>query len=302
MIENGKFTEPVANQRERQPKPWMSAELMFGAGIAGQTYGEGLKAVYQEMTRTGRKVVVEGDQNLPQSGNYILAANHYARANNTKEMTGPQKENDLFASQGLLQKLAEKREGAKVMHLIRTKPRPELPIPKNDPIEAAKTWLINKMKNVPTNKIRDIFIDLFKKDENLVVVPYVPETMVGMRELVTRIKEHLKTKESDEGKEVSGNNSVLVIFPEGEATHELKDAKQGIGHLATNLYTPVVPVAIFDDNGTLRVTIGKPFTAPREMNYMEATDTIMSRIAEMLPVGLRGKYKEEASQTSLAGK
>ncbi|HEY1353723.1 MAG TPA: lysophospholipid acyltransferase family protein [Ktedonobacteraceae bacterium] len=101
---------------------------------------------------------------------------------------------------------------------------------------------------------------------------------------------------------------ILVIFPEGHRSdnHQLIQAHAGMGLIALRAGVPVVPVAIRGSEYTLkrfrpRVTIsyGEPLTLkPRgakitKEDIQEATDTVMRRIAAMLPPAYRGVYEDD---------
>ena len=101
---------------------------------------------------------------------------------------------------------------------------------------------------------------------------------------------------------------VLGVAPEGSRspTCTLQEGKPGAAFLAARTAVPIVPVAI---TGTermledfrrlrrmrLRVVFGKPFHLPKEGRLTteeleSATELIMRRIAELLPVVYRGFY------------
>jgi 1-acyl-sn-glycerol-3-phosphate acyltransferase len=103
---------------------------------------------------------------------------------------------------------------------------------------------------------------------------------------------------------------VVVIFPEGHRSDNgaLISAHPGVGLIALRSQVPIVPVGISGTRSALkggrflfwapRVTVryGKPFTLgtadgrrTRE-SLAQATDTIMYRIAELLPPEQRGLY------------
>lgn len=98
---------------------------------------------------------------------------------------------------------------------------------------------------------------------------------------------------------------VMVIFPEGtrSKTHTMAQAHAGLGMIALRSNVPVVPVAVWGSEHMLkkfspRVTVsyGKPIILrPRgkkvtREDINEATEQIMSTIAEMLPPEYRGVY------------
>ncbi|MFM2106171.1 MAG: pantothenate synthetase PanC [Chloroflexota bacterium] len=117
-------------------------------------------------------------------------------------------------------------------------------------------------------------------------------------------------------KRVLDEGHVLVIFPEGtrSRTGGLGRAKAGVGLLAVRTGAPILPVAL---TGTERLwprgglprpgarismRVGAPYRlAPsggsdRRRAQEEATETIMRRIAELLPPSYRGAYADGAGQ------
>lgn len=101
----------------------------------------------------------------------------------------------------------------------------------------------------------------------------------------------------------------LLLFPQGtRSPGALSQASDGLAYIALRAGAPVLPVAI---TGTekitnmfriavhfkrLRVVIGEPITLPRPDGRIEraameqATDTIMRKIAALLPPEYRGVY------------
>jgi 1-acyl-sn-glycerol-3-phosphate acyltransferase len=101
---------------------------------------------------------------------------------------------------------------------------------------------------------------------------------------------------------------ILVIFPEGHRSdnHQLIQAHAGMGLIALRAGVPVVPVAIWGSEYALkrfrpRVTIsyGEPLALKPQgaritkEDIQIATDTVMRRIADMLPPAYRGVYGDD---------
>ncbi len=99
--------------------------------------------------------------------------------------------------------------------------------------------------------------------------------------------------------------NILGIFPEGtrSRTYTMAKAHAGMGMIALRTGVPVVPVAIWGSENALkklgsRVTIsyGEPIILKPKGKKItredidEATDTVMRKIAEMLPPEYRGVY------------
>ena len=110
------------------------------------------------------------------------------------------------------------------------------------------------------------------------------------------------------GEEQLKKGNILVIFPEGTRSRSrtLAKAHAGMGMIALRTGVPVVPVAIWGSENAL-----KKFRAPVTISYGEpivfkpkgkkitredideATETVMQKIAAMLPAEYRGVYGEE---------
>jgi 1-acyl-sn-glycerol-3-phosphate acyltransferase len=117
--------------------------------------------------------------------------------------------------------------------------------------------------------------------------------------------------------------ALLVMFPEGtrSRTGGMSKGHPGTGVIAMRTGVPVLPVAITGSEkigwpwlflkpfsiAHIKVTIGKPFTLPKRERITsessaEATDTIMRKIAELLPPRYRGVYadtKDEGAPVSV---
>lgn len=114
----------------------------------------------------------------------------------------------------------------------------------------------------------------------------------------------------------------LGIFPEGgrSKTGALRRGMSGVGLLALQSGAPVLPVGltgteVYPVNGDwplrrppgiprgVTVTFGKPFVVPKQVDGKrvtadEATQLIMTRVAELLPEPYRGVYSSSSSSTS----
>lgn len=106
------------------------------------------------------------------------------------------------------------------------------------------------------------------------------------------------------------NREIVGIFPEGTATEQyLRPAKKGAAYMAMSANVPILPMSIIGmDNiwenwfkgvkPRLYITIGKPFKLgaipkkreDREAALRDAGDTIMLKIAELLPKRWHGEF------------
>jgi 1-acyl-sn-glycerol-3-phosphate acyltransferase len=99
--------------------------------------------------------------------------------------------------------------------------------------------------------------------------------------------------------------NILIIFPEGtrSRTRTMAQAHAGMGMIALRTGVPVVPVAIWGSENALKklgapvtISYGEPMVlTPKGAKITredidEATDKVMRKIAEMLPLEYRGVY------------
>lgn len=106
---------------------------------------------------------------------------------------------------------------------------------------------------------------------------------------------------------------VVALFPEGHRSHGagVQESKGGIALIARRSGAPILPVAITGAEHllppqllhwrpwrrpTLTVTIGEPFTLPQtsgRADYDAIANTIMGRVAALLPPEYRGVFAQE---------
>ncbi len=113
--------------------------------------------------------------------------------------------------------------------------------------------------------------------------------------------------------EILKAGGIFGIAPEGTRSRvgELQPARAGIAYIASRTGAPILPMAAYGQEkvfsslrrgrrATVRVVIGKPFTLPGTPNRARGellegyTDTIMRRLAELLPPEYRGAYGDDA--------
>jgi 1-acyl-sn-glycerol-3-phosphate acyltransferase len=109
---------------------------------------------------------------------------------------------------------------------------------------------------------------------------------------------------------------VFIIFPEGTRSRTYRMAKGhvGLGMIALRSGVPVIPVAIWGSEMSLKrfrpritITYGEPMMlAPKggkitREDIEESTEAVMRRIASMLPPEYRGVYGEEQSISEAQG-
>ena len=211
---------------------------------------------------------VTGVEYIPERGSFVLVANHYQRLNLWIGWSGTL----------LIDTIAQQRNI--IVHVVTTDRvrigRLTLP---------GTPWLIKRIAAV---------WDL---------VPVTPPAIAdgktdGQRYTLLRLLRLLKRKD--------GRDTCLVLMPEGDegSAFGLIDALPGIGRALAAFsarQVPIVPVAVWDEDGRLYANFGRPFSfriSPTE-TAREAVDTsgqqtVMEQIAALLPPALRGKYGGQA--------
>lgn len=116
--------------------------------------------------------------------------------------------------------------------------------------------------------------------------------------------------------ELLKRGKVVVIFPEGtrSKTRKMNPAHAGMGMIALRANVPVIPVAIYGSESALKkfrprvtITYGEPMVLqPKgkkvtKEDINQATETVMRRIAAMLPESYRGVYGEETGAQDTTG-
>ena len=106
---------------------------------------------------------------------------------------------------------------------------------------------------------------------------------------------------------------ILIIFPEGHRseTRQMIAGNAGVGMIALRAGVPVVPVAVCGSEYALKkfrprvtITYGEPLVLqPKGAKITKdditvSTETVMRRIAEMLPPSYRGVYGTEQAPTA----
>jgi 1-acyl-sn-glycerol-3-phosphate acyltransferase len=108
----------------------------------------------------------------------------------------------------------------------------------------------------------------------------------------------------DHAVKVLEHNQVLAMFPEGTRSkgRGLRAGKTGVARLAIKTGCPILPVAIdgsqkmfnnFPRRTTISIIIGPPIHQTQGESTLGLTDRLMFKIAEMLPVELRGVYAKK---------
>jgi hypothetical protein len=202
------------------------------------------------------------DQNIPTEGPFALVANHYERPG-LKVFWG-----GMLASHAVAQRRTTQRSLRWLMtsewYDFRLGP---LPVP-----VWALRWLFRRIAQV----------------YGLVIVPRAAERGVGRAAALRTILNVVRHREEAVG-----------LFPEGIGTGHLIEPMPGVGSFLLSLSNrgiPILPVGIFEEEGSLTASFGQPFSiqVPRSVEKGErerlASQQVMVAIGRLLPRELWGVY------------
>ncbi|HXA42583.1 MAG TPA: lysophospholipid acyltransferase family protein [Candidatus Solibacter sp.] len=110
------------------------------------------------------------------------------------------------------------------------------------------------------------------------------------------------------------SGEAVCIYPEGTRAEDARihEVEAGVGFVARRSGVPILPVAVWGTENVLpakgvhfpkaadcHMVYGKPFNLPRaDMDNLEASRYMMSKVAEMLPVAYRGVFELYGSKTA----
>lgn len=268
-------SQPTAEHREVSSNLYLTT--LGKSWLEKRSFGDGARDVWE---KSGRKHEIFGLENIPKEGPYIIAANHFVRVDDPTSMTGKQKMNDLVATVGLLNKIvAENTSAATVLWTPSETPRPEAAFPRGRSFAEIFKWFKSDAKFAGSNVVRKVFFSMFNYSMDVLMAPSSETNTRGFRKFYEGVTKHLREK------------GVLGIFPEGEISQEMRQAEPGVGHIAIKTKTSVLPVALYDDAGVLKLRVGAVIQPPDQLaGKTEFTTRVMGTIAGMLPESLRGFY------------
>jgi 1-acyl-sn-glycerol-3-phosphate acyltransferase len=211
--------------------------------------------------RLPRGSSVEGSEHLPETGPYLLVANHYERPGLWMGWSG------IVAARAVY----EHRRGR--LRWI-----------------AIAEWEDYRIGFVPvppliTRALFGRFFDVFG------FIAMEPES-AGARQRAEGVRRALKAME---------DGDIVGIFPEGDIgeTPAMIQAQRGSGSfvLALSRLGPVVPVGLYESDGRLCVRFGPAIEmeplrrVERGLRDEAVTQRVMSAVAGLLPEELRGAYR-----------
>jgi len=234
------------------------------------------------LEQSGRRCDIVGEENVPSEGGFIVVINHFVRVDNPEDMTGNQKMNDMFGTIGAITKIVRAKipSDRTVIWTPSQVARPEALWPKGASRERKLEWLRRDAKFAFSNIIRSAYLSLIKSAKDVVSVP---SGYKGLPKFVSEITGRLAKKD------------VLALFPEGEVSVSMREAKSGFAHLSRWAKASVLPVSVYDQDGTLRINISPPVPALQTEGHgaiKEYENRVMHIVAANLPESLRGFYRE----------
>lgn len=228
----------------------------------------------QALDLSGRKVDVFGGENIPFCGQ-IWAVNHTARVDDPVNMTGRLVVPDMLDIVGVLSRETRKRN--KRMFLVMTDtPQLKALFPKHiaSPREVLE-WITKDAKYGGANVLRTIMLRVYGNADDLLVSRARGVSLDMVKRATT---------------ELTKNNNIVTLFPEGKTTVALERGSPGLGFIRRHTRTPIVPVSQYDEDGRLQVHFGRPIVEDTGKDDQRFTDIVMRAIAGQLPPHLRGVY------------
>lgn len=137
----------------------------------------------------------------------------------------------------------------------------------------------------------------------LIMMPPRPTDVAGRAGALRKVLSYLKANAGEAGP----GAEPVALFPEGQASVELREALPGTGgflHRVSGRGVPLLPAGVFQDNGGLVVRFGAPFqlgeapTATQSEVDAWARERVMVAIGRLLPRHLRGEYADAVAQAN----
>ncbi|MEK9143161.1 MAG: 1-acyl-sn-glycerol-3-phosphate acyltransferase [Patescibacteria group bacterium] len=229
------------------------------------------------LEKSKRPHILQGAEHFPSTGGFIVAANHFVRVDDPTDMTGDQKMNDIYQAMGLITRaVREKCPDTTVVWTPSEVPRPEALWPKTATPRELLAWLEKDARFAGANILRKTFLSLVSNANDVLPVPHGTK---GMRTFYKEAISSLRQK------------NVIALFPEGEVSVSMRQAKEGFAHLAFAAQVPVIPVSTYDQDGVLCAVLSSLMQPPQQRSDISAfADSVMQTIAQKLPLNLRGVY------------
>lgn len=216
--------------------------------------------------RSGPRRKTIGAEHLPQSGACIIVGNHYQRPG-------------LWVAwaAGSISAVVRRQINQEVHYIITSE---------FDRLAIGSLTFRNPLLGLT----RRIF-ERIAACSGMVIMPHDPEDKTG-RARAMRETAHLLDQQQ-----------VVGIFPEAEESVALREARPGSGGFVALLSRgsiPVIPAAIYEEDGMLITRFGAPFTLSnkrtpernRDTHEADLRNTMMGHVARLLPADMRGSYAQ----------
>lgn len=273
--------EKILNNSERQEKIKSYQEKYLPEGLRSQkkvnvVIAAGLEALY------ARSANFEGLENLPESGPFIVVANHF-NVKETEILLATLK--NYYTHVVAAEKVHGEHPIRKIgLNAIRSITAPE-----------TLAHLSSKEKEELLSRVSDEFV----KEKYQEIIESEAEGEVDRSGLLKFIRSSVA---------LLSRGDVLIVYPEGLwlydgkdgalRSHSLYKGYDGFNVIAeqykklTGNEVPIVPISFYEHDGQKEVQIGTPSTVRDNDSGLSDTDWYMQQIANMLPEEQRGYYSK----------
>ncbi len=228
-----------------------------------------------------RKANVEGKENLPEQGPFIVVANHF-NLKETEILLA------LFKNYDAHIVASEKIHGQHPTRKIALKAIRAVQAPES----------LTHLKHEEKQELLERIPDNFTRDKYQEVITQEESGETNKKGLVDFIKSSVA---------LLSRGDVLIIYPEGlwlydgeegaPRSHSLYKGYDGFTVIAeqykklTGEDVPILPISFYEEDGKKEIKIGNVSTIQENETELSNTDWYMQKIAEKLPENQRGHYK-----------
>lgn len=232
--------------------------------------------------RMNPRPVIEGEDNIPADGRFIIVANHYNRLGLWIVLCG------CAISVAVARRRATRDDVRWVI---------------------TSEWQNERLLGLPVPAtLYRIAFGRTTRMFGMITMPVAPKDVRGRAAALLEIRSVLRPREGGrDGRQTATLSSVVGIFPEHTevAGLPLHEARKGTGltflHFSES-GVPILPVGLAEIGGALRVRFGAPFAlqvpkGPKEDRDNAAKEKVMVAVGRLLPRDLWGFYSD-AIQTA----
>jgi len=242
------------------------------------------KAITDLYTMTGGKFEKEGEENIPESGPFIVICNHFG--------------------------------GGDVQALFKTFKSVDLHFAVAKEMwwnsSTIARWFLKKLRIIP---VEESLSNISEKEKEEALNRQGGHGKAVFRRIIDREKQGKAATNIEfvrQAVAVLSRGEAMGIFPEGlwlnpkngREKKEMKQGYRGVELIAeqykklTDEELPIVPTAFIEDDktGERKIIIGKPLKLSGNDCNLNGTDWCMEHVAEMLPEQQRGYYKNKVEK------